>query len=123
MKRINYVKSNLESNNMPTLIFISAKQVNYDKSGMQMIYSYKISGLERVYSFHVVGLNNYHDMTPYERYNYAQFLFSGTIAYLKQYWYVHKKLPEAAEEIREDLNFNRRTGDRIPWSKYKLILL
>jgi hypothetical protein len=107
---------------MLRLTFTSAKQVNYDQNGMSMIYFYKVSGSEEEHSFHVVGVTNCSYMTPQEKYIYAQYLFTGAIAYIKQYWNKHKQLPEADEEIRENSNFGTKTNKRIAWNRYHLNL-
>ena len=108
---------------MLKLTFTSAKQVNDHKEAMEMIYSYKVSNSEEAQSLHVMGVTNSWNMSAYERFCYAQYLFTGAMVYLKRYWHEHKSLPEATELIWESSGFGGNPDERIAWHGHHLNLL
>jgi len=105
-----------------TIQFIKAIPVNPGRDGMDVMYSYQASDVEQVRIIHVVGSQNSWNMTPGEKHEYAQVLFTGIVAYIKRYWARFGTLPLESEEVHERLDFLDHPEQPTAWENYTLDL-
>lgn len=113
---------NKQNKPMTTITFIDAQLINSEQEAIEVVFVYNVNDSTQTQSVHIVGSENSWGLTEPEKFEYIQTLFTGTVAYMKDFWETHEALPNDKKQLNSQSDFPPYQPGKTAWEGYKLEL-
>ena len=107
---------------MTTLTFVDAQTTHSEQEAMSVLFVYKVDETSETQAIHVVGSEDSWGFDEGQQSDYRQTLFTGLIAYIKDYWDTYQALPDPQKPVNSQSDFPPYQQLKTAWEGYELIL-
>lgn len=87
-----------------------------------MLFVYKVDQASPAQTIHVAGSEDSWGFTELQQSDYMQTLFTGLIAYIKDYWDTYQALPDPQQSVDSQSDFPPYQPLKTAWQGYELRL-